>query len=73
MINFDAVLTPKKFHKTIMAHNSKCSSNLFQGGGGMRMTMYYLIYEKECFIIFKTRGAAERFRYDKTRLFECIK
>ena len=36
-------------------------------------TMYYLIHEKECFIIFKTRGAAERFRYDKTRLFECIK
>ena len=35
--------------------------------------MYYLIHEKECFIIFKTRGAAERFRYDKTRLFECIK
>ena len=34
--------------------------------------MYYLIHE-ECFIIFKTRGAAERFRYDKTRLFECIK
>ena len=34
---------------------------------------YYLIHEKECFIIFKTRGAAERFRYDKTRLFECIK
>ena len=35
--------------------------------------MYYLIHEKECFIIFKTRGAAERFRYDKTRLCECIK
>ena len=34
---------------------------------------YYLIHEKERFIIFKTRGAAERFRYDKTRLFECIK
>ena len=34
---------------------------------------YYLIHEKECFIIFKTRGAAERFRYDQTRLFECIK
>ena len=34
--------------------------------------MYYLIHENECFIIFKTRGAAERFRYDKTRLFECI-
>ena len=34
---------------------------------------YYLIHEKECFIIFKTRGAAKRFRYDKTRLFECIK
>ena len=34
---------------------------------------YYLIHEKECFIIFKTRGAAERFRCDKTRLFECIK
>ena len=34
---------------------------------------YYLIHEKECFIIFKTRGAAERFKYDKTRLFECIK
>ena len=30
--------------------------------------MYYLIHEKECFIIFKTRGAAERFRYDKTNL-----
>ena len=28
---------------------------------------YYLIHEKERFIIFKTRGAAERFRYDKTR------
>ena len=26
---------------------------------------YYLIHEKECFIIFETRGAAERFRYDK--------
>ena len=38
-----------------------------------RYYMYYLIHEKECFIIFKTRGAAERFRYDKTRLFECIK
>ena len=37
------------------------------------IVMYYLIHEKECFIIFKTRGAAERFRYDKTRLFECIK
>ena len=37
------------------------------------MFKYYLIHEKECFIIFKTRGAAERFRYDKTRLFECIK
>ena len=24
-------------------------------------------------MIFKTRGSAERFRYDKTRLFECIK
>ena len=35
--------------------------------------VYYLIHEKECFIIFKTGGAAERFRYDKTRLFECIK
>ena len=35
--------------------------------------MYYLIHEKERFIISKTRGAAERFRYDKTRLFECIK
>ena len=35
--------------------------------------MYSLIHEKEHFIIFKTRGAAERFRYDKTRLFECIK
>ena len=34
---------------------------------------YYLIHENECFIIFKTPGAAERFRYDKTRLFECIK
>ena len=34
---------------------------------------YYLIHEKERFIIFKTRGAAERFIYDKTRLFECIK
>ena len=34
---------------------------------------YYLIHEKECFIILKTRGAAERFRYDKTLLFECIK
>jgi hypothetical protein len=30
--------------------------------------MYYLKHEKECFIIFKTRGAAERFRYDKTRV-----
>ena len=35
--------------------------------------MYYLIREKECFIIFKTRGAVERFRYDKTRMFEYIK
>ena len=41
--------------------------------GMVRYGMYYLIHEKECFIIFKTRGAAERFRYDKTRLFECIK
>jgi hypothetical protein len=32
---------------------------------------YYLKHEKECFIIFKTRGAAERFRYDK-REFECF-
>ena len=39
----------------------------------MSSLKYYLIHEKECFIIFKTRGAAERFRYDKTRLFECIK
>ena len=38
-----------------------------------KSSKYYLIHEKECFIIFKTRGAAERFRYDKTRLFECIK
>ena len=30
------------------------------------MYMYYLKHEKECFIIFKTRGAAKRFRYDKT-------
>ena len=30
--------------------------------------MYYLKHEKECFIIFKARGAAERFRYDKTRV-----
>jgi hypothetical protein len=29
------------------------------------MFMYYLKHEKECFIIFKTRVAAERFRYDK--------
>ena len=35
--------------------------------------MYYLIHGKERFIIFKTRGAAERIRYDKTQLFECIK
>ena len=34
---------------------------------------YFLIHEKECFIKFKTRGTAERFRYDETRLFECIK
>ena len=45
MINFDAVLTPKKFHKTIMAHNSKCSSNLFQGGGG----------DKDDYVLFNTR------------------
>ena len=38
-----------------------------------KVMKYYLIHENECFIIFKTRGAAERFRYDKTRLFECIK
>ena len=31
-------------------------------------SMYYLKHEKECFIIFKARGAAERFRYDKTRV-----
>jgi hypothetical protein len=30
--------------------------------------MYYLKHEKECFIIFKTQGVAERFRYDKTLL-----
>ena len=30
--------------------------------------MYYLKHEKECFIGFKTRGAAERFKSDKTRL-----
>ena len=36
------------------------------------LVLYYLIHEKERFIIFKTRGAAERFRYDKMRLFECI-
>ena len=35
-----------------------------------KLVKYYLIHEKECFIIFKTRGAAERFRYDKTRLFD---
>ena len=28
---------------------------------GQYRFMYYLIHEKECFIIFKTRGAAERF------------
>ena len=51
-----------------------------QGGGGVsyiviycHIVKYYLIHENECFIIFKTRGAAERFRYDKTRLLECIK
>ena len=30
--------------------------------------MYYLIHENERFIIFKTRGAAERFISDKTRI-----
>jgi hypothetical protein len=29
--------------------------------------MYYLKHEKECFIIFKTRGAAERFK----AIFHC--
>jgi dihydroxyacetone kinase len=29
---------------------------------------YYLKHEKECFIIFKTRGVAGCFRYDKTRV-----
>jgi hypothetical protein len=28
---------------------------------------YYLKHEKECFIRYKTRGAAERFTSDKTR------
>ena len=44
-----------------------------------KLVKYYLIHEKECFIIFKTRGAAERFRYDKTtdlnywiKLLSCI-
>ena len=44
-----------------------------KSGTCLKNFKYYLIHEKECFIIFKTRGAAERFRYDKTRLFECIK
>ena len=30
--------------------------------------MYYLKHEQERFIIFKMRGAAEHFRYDKTCL-----
>ena len=29
--------------------------------------MYYLKHELECFIRYKTRGAAERFISDKTR------
>ena len=34
---------------------------------------YYLKHEKECFIIFKMRGATERFRYMIKREFECFK
>jgi hypothetical protein len=36
--------------------------------------MYYLKHEKECFIIFKTRGAAERFSLLDMikREFECF-
>ena len=30
--------------------------------------MYYLKHEHECFITYKTRGAAERFIADKARL-----
>ena len=30
--------------------------------------MYYLIYEKECFIRYKMREAAERFIFDKARI-----
>ena len=29
---------------------------------------YYLIYKQECFIRYKTRGAAERFIFDKVRI-----
>ena len=39
----------------------------------LQCIIYCLIHEKEHFIIFKTRGAAEHFRYYKKRLFECIK
>ena len=30
--------------------------------------MYYLIYEQECFIRYKTRGTDERFISDKARI-----
>ena len=33
-----------------------------------KVCMCYLIQEKELFVIFKMRGAAEVFRYDKARV-----
>ena len=37
------------------------------------MNIYYLIYEQECFIRYKTRGASERFISDKARIASILK
>ena len=65
-VEFDGCLS---YDEHITQVVSKCTKSLCL----INRVKHYLIHEKECFIIFKTRGAAKRFRYDKTRLFECIK
>ena len=62
-----------KHSAPLRVYKSDMIMNLLHGFYIASICTYYLIHEKECFTIFKTRGAAERFRYDKTRLFECIK
>ena len=49
-------------YKVHVGKNSECEL-IFLG-----YLMYYLKHEHECFIRYKTRGAAERFISDKARI-----